>query len=104
MPNQAASVTRTISGTHTKAAFCSHSAPPSASSLGAPPAAPNRPTPITIGTTNCIPETPRLPSPAFRPNAVPCWALGKKKLMLDIDEAKLPPPKPHSKAMITNTL
>ena len=32
------------------------------------------------------------------PSASPFSFLGKKKLMLAIDEAKLPPPKPHSSA------
>jgi hypothetical protein len=53
---------------------------------------------ITKGTANCITETPRLPSPALSASALPFCALGKKNPMLDIDEAKLPPPKPHSSA------
>src|SRR3970040_233584 len=40
-------------------------------------------------------------SPAFSPSAVPFCALGKKKLMLAMLEAKLPPPKPHSSASST---
>ena len=43
-------------------------------------------------------DTPKLPSPALRPNAVPFCALGKKKLILAIDEAKFPPPNPHNNA------
>jgi hypothetical protein len=39
-----------------------------------------------------------LPSPALSASALPFSALGKKKPMLDIEEAKLPPPKPHSSA------
>ncbi|MCY1304820.1 hypothetical protein D9M70_545920 [compost metagenome] len=76
MPNQATRVTTAISGTQMKPAFCNHSWLPSASSCGRPPAAPNRPMPIDSGTRNCMADTPRLPSPAFRPSAVPCWALG----------------------------
>ena len=53
---------------------------------------------MTSGTTNCMVETPRLPSPAFRPSAVPFCSLGKKKLMFDMLEAKLPPPKPQRSA------
>ena len=41
-------------------------------------------------------------SPAFRPSAVPLMRLGKKVLMLDIDEAKLPPPTPHHSAINWN--
>ncbi len=36
--------------------------------------------------------------PAFSPVASPFFCLGKKKLMLAIDELKLPPPRPHSSA------
>ena len=47
--------------------------------------------------------TPKFPSPALSPRAVPCKRLGKKVLMFDIDEAKLPPPTPDHKAMSWNT-
>ena len=47
--------------------------------------------------------TPRLPAPAFQPSAVPCIRFGKKKLMLAMLAEKLPPPRPHSSAMTTNT-
>ena len=60
------------------------------------------PTPITMGTTNCTRDTPKLPMPAFKPVAKPFLALGKKKLMLAMLELKLPPPKPHSKASTSN--
>ena len=36
--------------------------------------------------------------PALSPSDMPCIRLGKKKLMFDIDEAKLPPPMPESAA------
>ncbi len=52
----------------------------------------------TSGTTNCIVETPRFPSPALSPSAVPFRSFGKKKLMLAMLEAKFPPPRPHSSA------
>ena len=52
-----------------------------------------RPTVMTIGTTNCTTLTPRLPRPALSASALPFSARGKKKEMLAIDEAKLPPPK-----------
>ncbi len=38
--------------------------------------------------------TPTFPSPALSPSESPCIRLGKKKLMLDIEEAKAPPPIP----------
>jgi len=66
--HQQPSALATTSGTHTKPAFCSHIGP-CAVVCGAPPAAPNRPTPITAGTTNCTTVTPRLPRPAFMPSA-----------------------------------
>ena len=42
--------------------------------------------------------TPKLPRPALRPSAVPCRRLGKKVEMLDMEQAKLPPPMPDSSA------
>src|SRR5574337_1295699 len=68
-----------------------------------PPNQPKMPTEITSGTMNCTAETPRLPSPAFRPSAEPLRSFGKKKLMLAMLELKLPPPKPHSAASTSNT-
>ena len=64
---------------------------------------PKRPKVITRGITICMVVTPALPRPALSPNAKPCIFLGKKKLMLDIEEAKLPPPKPDKKAKSWNT-
>src|SRR5690606_35394947 len=55
-----------------------------------------------IGTTNWATEAPMLPPAAFRPSAQPFSRAGKKKLMLAIDEAKLPPPSP-ARAAITNS-
>ena len=100
IPNQAATVLARMKGTHTKPAFCSHRWPPrpSTSGCGSPPSAPNTPTVTASGTTNCMAETPRFPSPALRPSAVPFCALGKKKLMFDMLEAKFPPPRPHRSA------
>src|SRR5262245_965757 len=53
---------------------------------------------MASGTTNCTTLTPRLPRPALSASALPFSAFGKKKEMLAIEEAKLPPPKPHSSA------
>ena len=53
----------------------------------------------TSGATSCITLTPRLPSPPLIPSALPCFALGKKKLMLPMLEAKLAPAKPQSRAI-----
>ncbi len=90
-----------MKGTQTKPAFCIQMRPPSDNSCGAPPSAPNTPAVMTSGTRNCMTETPRLPSPAFSASALPFSARGKKKLILAIEEAKLPPPKPHSSASTT---
>ncbi|MNG30442.1 hypothetical protein D3C84_1160590 [compost metagenome] len=76
MPNQASTVTRTMNGTQMNPAFCSHNWPPSGRVCGLPPMTPNTPKVITSGTQNCITETPRLPNPALRPRAVPCWDFG----------------------------
>ena len=69
---------------------------------GEPPKEPSRPTVITSGMTICIVVTPKLPRPAFRPSPVPCSRFGKKVLMFDIDEAKLPPPTPDHSAINWN--
>jgi hypothetical protein len=69
-----------------------------------PPAkAPKMPAVITSGIRICMVVTPKLPRPAFRPRAVPCCRLGKKVLMLDMEQAKLPPPMPESRASSWNT-
>jgi hypothetical protein len=68
-----------------------------------PPAAPNTPTVITSGISTCMVVTPKLPRPAFRPSPVPCRRLGKKLEMLDIEQAKLPPPMPDRNAQAWNT-
>ena len=82
-----------------KPAFCSQMVSPlGVSCWGGPPRPPKTPAVMTSGTRNCMVETPRLPSPALSPSAVPFWSLGKKKLMLAMLEAKLPPPKPHRSA------
>ncbi|MNN21829.1 hypothetical protein D3C81_1351640 [compost metagenome] len=101
MPNHAASADTTMNGTQMKPAFWSQSccvAPLAAYSCPAPPSAPKTATETTTGVTNCTTETPRLPMPAFRPVASPLRAFGKKKLMFAIDELKLAPPSPHSRA------
>jgi hypothetical protein len=58
---------------------------------------------IAIGTTNCTTLTPRLPRPALSASALPFSALGKKNEMFAIDDAKFPPPRPHSSASVRNT-
>jgi hypothetical protein len=106
MPNQAAKALAMMNGTQMKPAFCSHSgvsAPPCWIMLASPPSAPNTPTVITNGTTNWTTLTPRLPRPALSAKALPFSALGKKKVMFDIEEAKLPPPKPHNSASARNS-
>src|SRR5262245_42361705 len=101
MPNQAAKAAAAMKGTQMKPAFCSQICvvlPPSTAACGSPPNQPNTPAVIASGITNCTTLTPRLPSPALSASALPFCALGKKKLILAIEEAKLPPPKPHSRA------
>ena len=103
MPNQAARTETTINGTQINPAFCSHISfvcAPLTQVWASPPTAPNTPAVITKGTTNCTTDTPRLPRPAFKPSAPPFCAFGKKKLIFDMLEAKLPPPKPHNNASV----
>src|SRR5512137_861032 len=101
IPNQAATTHAATNGTQTNPAFCSQREAPFAVTWGGPPSEPNTPAVMTSGTTNCTVETPRLPSPALSPSAVPFCSLGKKKLMLAMLEAKLPPPKPHRSARVS---
>src|SRR5262245_21965491 len=106
MPNQAAKALAAMNGTQIKPAFCSHignSLLPSLTMTGSPPSQPNTPIVMISGTTNWTTLTPRLPSPALSASAFPFSDFGKKNEMLDIDEAKLPPPKPHSSASARNS-
>ena len=99
IPNQAASEAAIINGTQTNPAFCSQMfSPVSAEIWASPPIAPNTPMVITIGTKNCMTDTPALPRPALSASALPFCAFGKKNEILAIDEAKLPPPNPQSSA------
>src|SRR5690606_13219680 len=71
-----------------------------ANTIGSPPPSRvNTPYDIKMGTSICTVVTPKLPKPAFNPSAKPCCFFGKKKLIFDIDEAKLPPPIPDSSAI-----
>ncbi|VTO24280.1 Uncharacterised protein [Klebsiella variicola] len=91
-------------GTQIHAAFSRYNIEPSGCSLPVPPKMANTETDTTSGATSCITLTPILPRPPLTPSAPPCFAFGKKKLMLAILEAKLAPAKPHSSEIITKTL
>ena len=71
MPNQASRVEMIRNGTHTNPAFCSHSVVPSSVIWPPPTKTAKAPVVITIGTRNCITDTPRLPRPAFIARAWP---------------------------------
>src|SRR5262249_7055232 len=106
MPNHAANALAAMNGTQMKPAFCNHSGADPAGPftiVGSPPNQPNTPTVMTIGTMNCTTLTPRFPSPAFSASALPFSERGKKKEILAIEEAKLPPPRPHRSANARNT-
>ncbi|OIQ66352.1 hypothetical protein GALL_520790 [mine drainage metagenome] len=101
IPNQDSTVSSRMNGTQMKPAFCSHSevaCPAWTTCCGCPPKPSNSAVVMAYGTTSCIADTPRLPSPALMPRAKPLRACGKKKLMLAMLDAKLPPPKPLSSA------
>src|SRR5512144_854857 len=105
MPNQAANALAAINGTQIKPVCCSHIGVESAGRFtiaGSSPNQPNTPTVMIMGTTNCTTLTPRFPSPALSASALPFSDRGKKNEMLDIDEAKLPPPNPHNNASARN--
>ena len=106
IPNQAAKALAMMKGTKMKPAFCSHSLvsrPVSIAVCGSPPSQPNTPAVMASGTANWTTLTPRLPRPALRARALPFSALGKKNEMLAMEEAKLPPPKPDSRASARNS-
>ncbi len=105
IPNQAAKALAAMNGTQMKPAFCNQSGAccvPLVTIAGSPPNQPNTPAVITSGTTNCTVLTPRLPSPALSASAFPFSERGKKNEMFAIDEAKFPPPSPHSNASTRN--
>src|SRR3989338_3554029 len=114
MPNQAAITRGTRIAAQTKPAFWMKVGVPAvilpriqplsfSNVIGAPAIAPKRPMVITSGIRTCMMLTPKLPSPALSPRAVPCRRLGKKPLMLDMEQAKLPPPMPDRNAQNWNT-
>ena len=49
------------------------------------------------GVTNWTSETPKLPTPACTPSAVPCMRRGKKYDVLGMKPEKAPPPIPDMK-------
>src|SRR3989304_4388845 len=71
--------------------------------IGAPASAPNIPTVITSGVRTCIVVAPKLHNPALRPSEVPRNRWGNQPLMLDMEQAKLPPPMPDKNAHTWNT-
>ncbi len=110
MPNQAMAASGTSDSTQAKPAFWMNVSVPAVilpriqplsltSVIESPPSAPKTLTVITSGMMICMVVTPKLPSPALMPSAVPCRRLGKKVEMLDIELAKLPPPTPDHRAI-----
>ncbi|MNP32532.1 hypothetical protein D3C76_1257180 [compost metagenome] len=102
--NQAARVNTTRNGTQIQAAFSRNNLEPSACSTPVPPNTAKIDMEMASGAINCITLTPMLPRPPLIPSAPPCFCFGKKKLIFAMLEAKLAPAKPHSNAMVTNTL
>ncbi len=114
MPNQPMKASGTRSSSQTKPAFWMKVGVPASilpisvpegftSVIGSPPSAPNTAVVMTSGMRICIVVTPKLPRPALMPSARPCWRFGKKVLMFDIEQAKLPPPIPESSAISWKT-
>ena len=109
MPNQAAITSGNRMAAQMKPAFWMKVGVPAtilpmiqplslSSTMEPPPAAPNRPTVMTSGISTCMVVTPKLPRPALSPRPVPCRRFGKKPVMFDMEQAKLPPPMPERKA------
>src|SRR5258708_2848189 len=93
MKNTAPNTAIAIGSTHIRPAFCRNT-PPTGLAW-------NRlmtPSVIRIGVSSCTLETPMLPPAALRPSADPFIRSGKKKEMLVMLEAKLPPPRPAGEA------
>ncbi len=94
--NQASTTATTTNGTQTNAAFWNQT------SLVAPvslffitcDAPPMMAKPMIHGVTNCTMLTPKLPMPACRPSAVPCFERGKKYEVLGMKPENAPPPMP----------
>ena len=103
IPNQAAAVANSRSGTQMSAALLRAIVEPSGWVTPWTPRKVKSGRKITAGATICITLTPRLPRPPLIPSALPCLALGKKKLIFPILEAKFAPAKPHSSAITINT-
>ena len=79
MPNHAAITDMTISGTQMKPAFCTQICivvPWSTRVCALPPRISSAPPYMAIGAMSCARPTPRLPTPALRPSAVPCSRFG----------------------------
>ena len=79
MPNHAASAASTISGTQMKPAFCTQTdaaAPDTSRVCALPPMTSSAPPYMASGAMSCASPTPRLPTPAFAPSAVPCSRFG----------------------------
>ena len=115
IPNQVANANGTNSSNQTKPPFCTQVSLPAGIAPirvplafcrimeSPPPSAVKAPKVMKRGTRICILVTPKLPRPAFNPKARPCCFFGKKKLIFDIDAAKLPPPIPDRSAISWNT-
>src|SRR3989344_1252495 len=91
MPNQAASAVSAIHGTQMKAAFCVHTCtvwPFLTMVWPSPPKMPKMPAVTTSGLRNCTTETPKLPRPAFTPNAEPLRCGQPEQLVGRILEAQ----------------
>ena len=103
MPNHAATVASSSSGTQTSAALLRVIVEPSGWVTPWTPRKVKSGRKMTAGATICITLTPRLPRPPLTPSALPCFAFGKKKLIFPMLEAKFAPAKPHNNAIIINT-
>ncbi len=103
---QASTAPTTISGIHTNAAFwyqTSSDGLPATVSSWLPPRKAKKETAMRYGVSSCTRETPKLPSPAWMPRAVPCLRRGKKYDVLGMKPENAPPPIPASKARIISS-
>ena len=88
-------------GMRTAATECTHTRP-SLVFWGAKAPKPKRLTPIIMGATNWIKETPKLPMPAWMPRAVPAMRFGKKYPVEGMNPENTPPPIPPMKDRTMN--
>src|SRR5690606_32573591 len=85
--------------TYMNAAFSKNIFFPVSATIWPPPIKEKIETPMIMGESNWTKLTPKFPTPAWIPNAVPKCLFGKYKEVEGMNEEKSPPPSPNKNAM-----